>query len=151
MMKRLLINLCFLFAIFPSCIAQQRTPTMGWSSWNAYRVNISDSLINDMDMLEVGRGMSEEEDRTHFAVWCMMSSPLLIGCDLTKIKPATLCLLTDKQLVAINQDPGRTVGLLTYSADSQQTVVVELKKGQNTLSLHNDHERMPDVDYMFLE
>ena len=45
MMKRLLINLCFLFAIFPSCIAQQRTPTMGWSSWNTYRVDISDSLI----------------------------------------------------------------------------------------------------------
>jgi hypothetical protein len=95
--------------------------------------------------------MSEEEDRTHFAVWCMMSSPLLIGCDLTKIKPATLCLLTNKQLVAINQDPGRTVGLLTYSADSQQTVVVELKKGQNTVRLHNDHERMPDVDYLSVE
>ena len=42
-----------------------------------------DGHYNDMDMLEVGRGMSEEEDRTHFAVWCMMSSPLLIGCDLS--------------------------------------------------------------------
>jgi hypothetical protein len=46
---------------------------------------------------------------------------------------------------------GRTVGLLTYSADSQQTVVVELKKGQNTVRLHNDHERMPDVDYLSVE
>lgn len=46
---------------------------------------------------------------------------------------------------------GRTVGLLTYSADSQQTVVVELKKGQNTVRLHNDHERMPDVDYLLVE
>ena len=60
---------------------------------------------NDMDMLEVGRGMTREEDHTHFAVWCMMSSPLLIGCDLTKIKPETLRLLTDKQLISINQDP----------------------------------------------
>ena len=35
-----------------------------------------------MDMLEIGRGMSEEEDKTHFGMWCIMSSPLLIGCDL---------------------------------------------------------------------
>ena len=68
---------------------------------------------NDMDMLEVGRGMSQEEDHTHFAVWCMMSSPLLIGCDLTKIKPQTLKLLTDPQLIAINQDP---LGLQAYVA-----------------------------------
>ena len=68
---------------------------------------------NDMDMLEVGRGMTQEEDHTHFAVWCMMSSPLLIGCDLTKMKPETLHLLTDKTLLAINQDP---LGLQAYVA-----------------------------------
>lgn len=68
---------------------------------------------NDMDMLEVGRGMTDDEDYTHFAVWCMMSSPLLIGCDLTKIKPATLKLLTDNTLLAINQDP---LGLQAYVA-----------------------------------
>ena len=56
---------------------------------------------NDMDMLEVGRGMSKEEDYTHFAVWCMMSSPLLIGCDLTNLKPETLNLLTDSFSVSI--------------------------------------------------
>ena len=68
---------------------------------------------NDMDMLEVGRGMTQEEDHTHFAVWCMMASPLLIGCDLTRIKPETLKLLTDKQLISINQDP---LGLQAYVA-----------------------------------
>lgn len=60
---------------------------------------------NDMDMLEVGRGMSKEEDRTHFAMWCIMASPLLIGCDMTKINDTTLDLLTNKELIAINQDP----------------------------------------------
>ena len=39
---------------------------------------ISPSCYNDMDMLEIGRGMSEEEDKTHFGMWCIMSSPLLI-------------------------------------------------------------------------
>ena len=68
---------------------------------------------NDMDMLEVGRGMTAEEDYTHFAVWCMMSSPLLIGCDLTAINDETLQLLTDRKLISINQD---RLGLQAYVA-----------------------------------
>lgn len=59
---------------------------------------------NDMDMLEVGRSMSMEEDRTHFGMWCIMNSPLLIGCDLTTIKTTTLNLLKNTELIAINQD-----------------------------------------------
>ena len=38
--------------------------------------------INDLDMLQVGNGMSYEEDKTHFAMWCMMSTPLMLGMDL---------------------------------------------------------------------
>ena len=60
--------------------------------------------FNDMDMLEVGRGMTEEEDRTHFGMWCMMTSPLLIGCDMTAIDSTTLALLSNPELIAINQD-----------------------------------------------
>lgn len=36
---------------------------------------------NDMDMLEIGRGLKPEEEEVHFGMWCIMSSPLLIGCD----------------------------------------------------------------------
>ena len=64
-----------------------------------------DGHFNDMDMLEVGRTLTEEEDRTHFGMWCMMSSPLLIGCDLTTIRPETLALLKNERLIALNQDP----------------------------------------------
>jgi len=60
---------------------------------------------NDMDMLQVGRGMSVEEDKTHFGLWCMMASPLLIGCDLTSVKPETAKLLKNRDLIAIDQDP----------------------------------------------
>ena len=59
---------------------------------------------NDMDMLEVGRSMTTEEDKTHFGMWCIMNSPLLIGCNLTNIKSATLNLLKNTELVALNQD-----------------------------------------------
>ena len=64
-----------------------------------------DGHFNDMDMLEVGRTMSAEEDRTHFGMWCIMASPLLIGCDMTNLKPETLQLLLNEELIALNQDP----------------------------------------------
>lgn len=60
---------------------------------------------NDMDMLEIGRGLKPEEEETHFGMWCIMSSPMLIGCDLTNIPESSLKLLTNKELIALNQDP----------------------------------------------
>jgi hypothetical protein len=84
------------------------------NSWNSVRDIIAENLYlsaycskghyNDMDMLEVGRSLTVEEDKTHYGMWCMMNSPLLIGCDLTTIKSATLALLRNKDLIAINQD-----------------------------------------------
>lgn len=59
---------------------------------------------NDMDMLQVGRGMSYEEDKTHFSMWCMMNSPLLAGNDLRNMSKATTEILGNKELIAINQD-----------------------------------------------
>lgn len=61
--------------------------------------------MNDPDMLVAGLKLTPEEDRSHFAMWCMFSSPLLIGQDLTKIKPETLELYRNAELIAINQDP----------------------------------------------
>nr|WP_255749805.1 glycoside hydrolase family 27 protein [Pontibacter liquoris] len=60
--------------------------------------------VNDMDMLQVGRGMSYEEDKTHFSMWCMLSSPLLLGNDLRSMTPETIGILTNKELIALNQD-----------------------------------------------
>lgn len=60
---------------------------------------------NDMDMLQVGRGMSYEEDKAHFSMWCIMQSPLLLGNDLTKISDETLKIITNKDLIEINQSP----------------------------------------------
>ncbi|MEO8110846.1 MAG: glycoside hydrolase family 27 protein [Ginsengibacter sp.] len=61
--------------------------------------------VNDMDMLQVGRGMSYEEDKTHFSMWCMMCSPLLAGNDLSKMSAQTIGILTNKEVIALNQDP----------------------------------------------
>ena len=57
-------------------------------------------------MLEVGNpGLSVPEARTHFALWCLVKSPLLIGADLSKIAPPYLEILKNKHLIAINQSP----------------------------------------------
>jgi len=76
---------------------------------------------NDMDMLEVGQrlgavksvfgkhgdtGLTEDEEVTHFGMWCMMSSPLLIGCDVRTIPAFTKRLITNPYLVGMNQNRG---------------------------------------------
>ena len=58
---------------------------------------------NDMDMLQVGRGMSFEEDKTHFTMWCIMHSPLLLGNDLNVISDETMEVITNKDLIDVNQ------------------------------------------------
>lgn len=61
--------------------------------------------VNDMDMLQVGRGMTYDEDKTHFTMWCMMNSPLLAGNDLRYMSNETIAILTNKEIIALNQDP----------------------------------------------
>lgn len=58
---------------------------------------------NDMDMLQVGRGMNYEEDKAHFTMWAMMHSPLLLGNDLTSLSDETLEIITNKDIIALNQ------------------------------------------------
>lgn len=72
-----------------------------------------DGHYNDMDMLELGRGLTDDEERTHFGMWCIMASPLLIGCDLTALPSSTLQLLRNRNLIALNQD---SLGLQAYVA-----------------------------------
>lgn len=91
-----------------------RTTVDIYNSWNSVKSILAENLylsaycydgrFNDMDMLEVGRSMTEEEDKTHFGMWCIMNSPLLIGCDMSTIKSSTLKLLKNEDLIALNQD-----------------------------------------------
>jgi alpha-galactosidase len=60
---------------------------------------------NDPDMLEVGNGqMTNDEYQTHFAFWAALKAPLLIGCTLTGISKATLDILGNEEVIAVNQD-----------------------------------------------
>lgn len=60
---------------------------------------------NDPDMLEVGNGgMTVGEYRSHFSIWALAKAPLLIGCDIRAIDSVTLALLSNKEVIAVNQD-----------------------------------------------
>jgi alpha-galactosidase len=60
---------------------------------------------NDMDMLEVGNGLTDNQGRAHFTLWAIMNSPLITGNDLRQMSPATLATLTNREVIALNQDP----------------------------------------------
>jgi alpha-galactosidase len=60
---------------------------------------------NDPDMLEVGNGgMTEDEYKTHMSLWAVLAAPLLAGNDLSKMTPEALAILTNKAVIAIDQD-----------------------------------------------
>ncbi|XP_028072884.1 alpha-galactosidase-like [Camellia sinensis] len=60
---------------------------------------------NDPDMLEVGNGgMSTEEYRSHFSIWALAKAPLIIGCDIRSMDSDTFQLLSNKEVIAVNQD-----------------------------------------------
>jgi alpha-galactosidase len=61
---------------------------------------------NDPDMLEIGNGgMTTEEYRTHMSLWCLLSAALLAGNDLRDMKPEILEILTNGEVIAVDQDP----------------------------------------------
>ena len=59
---------------------------------------------NDPDMLEVGNGMTAGEDRAHFAMWAMLAAPLIAGNDVRATPRETLALLTNREVIAVDQD-----------------------------------------------
>jgi len=97
--------------IYPcfDCIEDHGT----WKSWGVLQILDKQEGLrryagpdhwNDMDMLEIGNGMSVNEDRAHFSIWVMMASPLIAGNDLRSMSKATAAILTNKSVIAVDQD-----------------------------------------------
>ncbi|TYH77862.1 hypothetical protein ES332_D04G185300v1 [Gossypium tomentosum] len=61
---------------------------------------------NDPDMLEVGNGgMTKDEYIVHFSLWAISKAPLLLGCDIRNMTRETMDIITNKEVIAVNQDP----------------------------------------------
>ncbi len=115
------------------CIVDHGT----WKSWGImYILNMQDGLRkfagpdhwNDPDMMEVGNGMSVNEDRAHFSMWCMLAAPLIAGNDVRKISDETKEILTDKEVIAVNQD---SLGIQGFKYSAKDSLEIWFKPLQN--------------------
>jgi hypothetical protein len=79
---------------------------------------------NDPDMLEVGNGgLTYEEEKTHFVLWVMAKAPLIIGCDLTTVSAESLAIVTNAELIAVNQDPNSQQATCRLGCDWWSTFI----------------------------
>lgn len=102
---------------------------------------------NDPDMLVLGVvgwnddsrqcRLTEDEQRLHFTMWSMLSSPLLLGCDLTKIDPYTMSLITNDDIIALNQDRLGKQAVLLEEKGKIQVWKKELVDGSFALAFCN--------------
>ena len=102
---------------------------------------------NDPDMLVVGwvgwgpalhyTHLTPGEQYTHISLWSLLSAPLLIGCDLSQIDPFTLNLLTNDEVIAVNQDPLGKQATKVKSNESYQIWIKNLEDGSKAIGLFN--------------
>ena len=101
---------------------------------------------NDPDMLEVGNGgMTTEEYKTHFSLWCMLAAPLLAGNDLQNMSPETKSILTNKEIIALDQDIlGKQAELWRNNGDYQIWMKM-LAKDEKAVCLLNSSDEKKTV------
>ncbi|XP_054785125.1 alpha-galactosidase-like [Prosopis cineraria] len=93
---------------------------------------------NDPDMLEVGNGgMTTEEYRSHYSIWALAKAPLLIGCDVRAMDNTTFELLTNKEVIAVNQDSLGVQGKKVKSEDGLEVWAGPLSDNRVAVILWN--------------
>ena len=102
---------------------------------------------NDPDMLEVGNGMSVNEDRSHFSLWCMLAAPLIAGNDLRKMTTVTKAILTNKNAIAINQDKAGMEGYLYKKMDSIDMYIKPLSNDEWAICFVNRSRKATQLNY----
>lgn len=95
---------------------------------------------NDPDMLEVGNGgMTDTEYRTHFSLWAQMAAPLLIGSDIRTASAATLTILENKDVIAVDQDSLGKQGTVVSSSGGLVVMSKQLANGDRSVTLTNEN------------
>jgi alpha-galactosidase len=94
---------------------------------------------NDPDMLEVGNGnLSDTEYRSHFSLWAVMAAPLLIGTDLRKASAGTFTILTNRDVIAVDQDSLGKQGTLVKRTNGLAVYSRQLANGDRAVALFNE-------------
>jgi alpha-galactosidase len=117
-----------------------------WKAWGVMQIMDKQENLrqyagpghwNDPDMLEVGNGMRPNEDRAHFTMWGMMAAPLITGNDLRQMSPQTKEILTNKEVLAIDQDKLGVQGYRYAAQDSLETWLKPLADGKWAVAFLN--------------
>ncbi len=93
---------------------------------------------NDPDMLEVGNsGLTVNESRAHFSLWCILAAPLIAGNDLRDMTKETVEILTNKEAIAVDQDPLGKQGVKVRDDGDFEVWVKQLSDGSRAVVLFN--------------
>ena len=107
---------------------------------------------NDPDMLEIGNGgLTLAEERSHMSLWCMLAAPLMAGNDLRSMKKETIEILTNPEIIAIDQDPLGKQGYKIVEDDHvhyehYEVFLKPLEKGDLAICFFNRGEKLKKVE-----
>jgi alpha-galactosidase len=101
---------------------------------------------NDPDMLEVGNGgLNDTEARAHFSMWCILAAPLMAGNDIRSMSAATRAILTNKELIAVDQDPLGIQGRRVRRDGQLEVWSKQLSDGGRAVALLNRSEAPSEI------
>lgn len=131
-----------------------------WKSWGVLpivdkqeglRAHAGPGHWNDPDMLEVGNSMTLTEDRAHFSLWCMLAAPLIAGNDLRNMTRETVEILTNAEVIAVDQDSLGIQGF-KYLSDGELNVWLRpLAHGDWAVCFLNRSDKVKQVNYDWKE
>lgn len=127
------------------CYDCQEVYSMGWKVILDSQVGLEKYADpghwNDPDMLEVGNpGLSLAESRAHFSLWCMLAAPLMAGNDVRKMSGEVRDILTNKEVIAIDQDPLGKQGYQFMKHPGKEIWVKQLSDGKWAVCFLNDSD-----------
>jgi alpha-galactosidase len=113
----------------------------GWNDPDMLQLgNGPDSGQSEHEAVDVHRPLTEAERRTHFAFWCLLAAPLMIGTDLTSLSTFDRELLTNERLLAIDQDPLGIQGTPDRRDGNEEVWSKRLQDGGTAVAFHNRGE-----------
>lgn len=102
---------------------------------------------NDPDMMEVGNRLTVSESRAHFSLWCMMAAPLIAGNDLRTMTKETIEILTNKEVIAIDQDALGVQCFKWFDFGSYEIYAKPLANGELAVCFLNRGETPINVNF----
>jgi len=107
---------------------------------------------NDPDMLEVGNGnLTSDESYTHMTLWCMLTAPLLIGCDMPKMNPFFVSLFSNDEVLAVDQDALGKQGWRAKQDGETEVWMKPLADGSLAVAFFNRGEAPADVSVQWAD